>query len=231
MDGGPSTGPSDHGMMSSSTAPTSSRVSPSPRSPANHFNPNTSTDNAPPYWTRAANRNDTQASFDSLAGRGITMADNTTDTSETNAACWAKSVTITDHSEVKGGALNVGAFVVWHITIETLSVRPFVPALTISLPPPPPPPTHRHLTSHPGFTNPPPQAVLRLRHPPSQPSHDLPSLRSIDAAIAAEGGSSEVQTQFFGEEGERVAVFFELCAAESGVCEGASYEGVFVWLI
>lgn len=127
MDGGVSTISSNHGIMPPKTEPSSSRPSPSPCSPKNKFDPNGSNENAPPYWTRDHNRTDTVASFDSLMGRGITMADNTTDTSETNAACWAKSVTIQDYETVSGNSLNVGAFVVYNIVIETLSVRTFFP--------------------------------------------------------------------------------------------------------
>lgn len=125
MDGGVRAHSSNHGIMPPKTEPSSSRLSPSPRSPKSKFDPNTSNENAPPYWTRDHNRTDTVASFDSLMGRGITMADNTTDTSETNAACWAKSVTIEDYETVSGNSLNVGAFVVYNIVIETLTVSIF----------------------------------------------------------------------------------------------------------
>lgn len=39
-----------------------------------------------------------------------------------NRACWAKSVQVTDYVIVNGSATNIGAFVVWNIRVETLSV-------------------------------------------------------------------------------------------------------------
>ncbi len=39
-----------------------------------------------------------------------------------NRGCWAKSVEVTDHVLVNGSATNIGAFAVWNIRVETLSV-------------------------------------------------------------------------------------------------------------
>jgi hypothetical protein len=39
-----------------------------------------------------------------------------------NNACWAKSVEIVDYIVVNGSATNIGAFVVWIIRVETLTV-------------------------------------------------------------------------------------------------------------
>jgi hypothetical protein len=54
----------------------------------------------------------------------ITLRDNdTSEPNDRNNACWAKSVEIADYTVVNGGAAtNVGAFVVWNIRVETLSV-------------------------------------------------------------------------------------------------------------
>ncbi|SPQ17821.1 9eda1d02-97a9-46ea-99e0-76b6f4f05b7b [Thermothielavioides terrestris] len=38
-----------------------------------------------------------------------------------NRACWARSVQVTDYVLVNGSATNIGAFVVWHIRVETLN--------------------------------------------------------------------------------------------------------------
>lgn len=42
-----------------------------------------------------------------------------------NKACWAKSVEVTNYVIVNGSATNIGAFVVWNIRVQTLSVSPF----------------------------------------------------------------------------------------------------------
>jgi hypothetical protein len=39
-----------------------------------------------------------------------------------NRACWARSVEVVNHVVVNGSATNIGAFVVWNIRVETLSV-------------------------------------------------------------------------------------------------------------
>ncbi|KAK4041541.1 Phox homologous domain-containing protein [Parachaetomium inaequale] len=38
-----------------------------------------------------------------------------------NRACWARSVQVTDYVLVNGSTTNIGAFVVWHIRVETLN--------------------------------------------------------------------------------------------------------------
>lgn len=43
-----------------------------------------------------------------------------------NKACWAKSVEVTNYVIVNGSATNIGAFVVWNIRVQTLSVRLFI---------------------------------------------------------------------------------------------------------
>jgi hypothetical protein len=55
---------------------------------------------------------------------GITMRDNEmNEQSERNSACWARSVQVRDYVIVNGSATNIGAFVVWNIKVETLTVR------------------------------------------------------------------------------------------------------------
>lgn len=89
--------------------------------------------------------NSLNLSTESLVPGAITLQDNEADgepqdrepeASETrtsygrdrNKACWAKSVEVTDYVIVNGSTTNIGAFVVWNIRVQTLSV---------SRPPPP----------------------------------------------------------------------------------------------
>jgi hypothetical protein len=123
---------------------------------------------SPPYWTTTATtgtgtgtgqsrgpQHGRHASAESISGGMITLRDNENSDSLVadvrNHACWAKSVDITDHVVVNGSATNIGAFVVWNVRVETLSVciffvSPSLPSslflvlLPCSIPPPPPPP-------------------------------------------------------------------------------------------
>jgi hypothetical protein len=93
-------------------------------SPAAVGSPNSAT--TPPYG-RSPNmhqRNISNISTESALPAGaIRLRDNeTSDHSDRNRACWAKSVEITGHTVVNGSATNIGAFVVWIIKVETLSV-------------------------------------------------------------------------------------------------------------
>ncbi|OBT70138.1 hypothetical protein VE03_00576 [Pseudogymnoascus sp. 23342-1-I1] len=94
--------------------------------PAPPFPPPTETSSpvtSPPYWVQSSHkRSASQVSVDSvLHGGGITLHDNTTGYSDSNDACWARSVTIDEHAVVNGNRTGIGAFVVWNIQIETLS--------------------------------------------------------------------------------------------------------------
>lgn len=81
---------------------------------------------SPPYWKHASGhqRNLSNLSTDSFVPSGaITLRDNeTNEHNDRNNACWAKSVEVKDHTIVNGSATNIGAFVVWIIRVETLSV-------------------------------------------------------------------------------------------------------------
>jgi hypothetical protein len=87
----------------------------------------------PPYWknTNTHQRNISSLSADSFLPAGaITLLDNdTSEHDDRNSACWAKSVEIVDYTVVNGGATSVGAFVVWNVRVETLTVHgvPFLP--------------------------------------------------------------------------------------------------------
>lgn len=80
---------------------------------------------SPPYWLMNGTghrRSISNMSAESVVPIGaITMRDNeASGRDERNKACWAKSVSITDHVIVNGSATNIGAFVVWTIRVETL---------------------------------------------------------------------------------------------------------------
>jgi hypothetical protein len=100
---------------------------------------------SPPYWLARHARTASSISQESVLPHGaITLQDNEDNhqagdaTSfgrendlgssaeygrDRNSACWAKSVEIIDHVTVNGSATNIGAFVVWVIRVETLTVR------------------------------------------------------------------------------------------------------------
>ncbi|PQE22607.1 PX domain-containing protein [Rutstroemia sp. NJR-2017a BVV2] len=85
--------------------------------------PSTSPITSPPYWHQAHQRSVSSASIESVGHAGITLQDNTDGEDAKNEACWAKSVYIEDHVVINGGKTNIGnigAFVVWNITVETL---------------------------------------------------------------------------------------------------------------
>jgi hypothetical protein len=92
---------------------------------------------SPPYWAvhhhGAHSRGASNVSVESVLPIGaITLQDNEHDDGpggsnvygrDRNRACWAKSVNITDYVMVNGSTTNIGAFIVWNIRVETLSVR------------------------------------------------------------------------------------------------------------
>lgn len=93
--------------------------------------------NSPPYWKPSSlpghQRTISDVSTDSMLPFGaITLRDNeTSEHNDRNNACWAKSVEVRDHTVVNGSATNIGAFVVWIIRVETLSVCPVFPFAAI----------------------------------------------------------------------------------------------------
>ncbi|KAI0007623.1 PX domain-containing protein [Xylariaceae sp. FL0662B] len=80
---------------------------------------------SPPYWInnhQTHSRNESSASVESIPVGGIILRDNENSSiDERGNACWAKSVEITDYVTVNGSTINIGAFVVWNIRVETLS--------------------------------------------------------------------------------------------------------------
>lgn len=81
----------------------------------------------PPYWTNSGSNKShqrTASDLSDLPAGAITLRDNENleDQDDRNNACWAKSVEIVDHTVVNGGATGIGAFVVYIIKVETLTV-------------------------------------------------------------------------------------------------------------
>jgi hypothetical protein len=75
----------------------------------------------------AVSRHARTTSVDSLSAIGgfITLRDNESSGADDarNSACWARAVEVTDHVVVNGTAVgHIGAFAVWNIRVETLSV-------------------------------------------------------------------------------------------------------------
>lgn len=94
---------------------------------------------SPPYWKmsdahstsnnrtiRPPNGHVRSVSVESVLPAGaITLLDNESSVLQArdrNAACWARSVEVTNHIVINGSTTNIGAFVVWNIKVETLSV-------------------------------------------------------------------------------------------------------------
>lgn len=97
---------------------------------------------SPPYWQLNVNdgsasrpyssHNRTVSAESVLPAGAIQLQDNEDVSSEAgngdvsgrdrNRACWARSVEVASHVVVNGSATNIGAFVVWNIRVETLTV-------------------------------------------------------------------------------------------------------------
>ncbi|KAL7901811.1 Phox homologous domain-containing protein [Trichoderma sp. SZMC 28014] len=78
----------------------------------------------PPYWPHASlhQRNISNMSTESfLPAEAIRLRDNDANDDDRNSACWAKSVEITDFIFVNGSNTNIGAFIVWNISVETMN--------------------------------------------------------------------------------------------------------------
>lgn len=75
---------------------------------------------SPPYWVQSHQRSFSNISVETIADGAITLQDNTDGGDTKNDACWAKSVCIEDYVIVNGSRTNIGAFVTWNITVETL---------------------------------------------------------------------------------------------------------------
>ncbi|KAK5172226.1 PX domain-containing protein ypt35 [Saxophila tyrrhenica] len=79
------------------------------------------TSDAPPYWTRH-DRTISSASYHSIGRPGggpILLEDHSEETHELSRGCWAKSASIDEYVLVSGPT-GIGAYVVWHCTVQTL---------------------------------------------------------------------------------------------------------------
>lgn len=114
---------------STSSRPNDTNVREGGGSPLNNDSPIVSPVTSPPYWLNAHTfasshaRNSSTTSVDSIPPGGIVLQDNENSrySQDRNAACWAKSVEVTDFVIVNGSTTNIGAFVVWNIRVETLT--------------------------------------------------------------------------------------------------------------
>jgi len=77
---------------------------------------------SPPYWVQSHHRSVSNISIETIADGAITLQDNTHGEDPRNNACWAKNVWIEDYVIVNGSRTNIGAFVTWNITVETLQI-------------------------------------------------------------------------------------------------------------
>jgi len=114
MNGGPASS-SKHALDTSVQAA-------QPRSTADHSSDSlvTSPISSPPYWVQSHQRRISNISVETIADGAITLQDNTDGEDTKNKACWAKNVYIEDFIIINGSRTNIGAFVTWNITVETL---------------------------------------------------------------------------------------------------------------
>ncbi|CCU81436.1 PX domain-containing protein [Blumeria hordei DH14] len=74
---------------------------------------------SPSYWIKPSQRPLSIASVDS-ADYAITLRDNTKGDSSKQKICWAKSAHIENHVIISDNRTDIGAFVVWKITVEMM---------------------------------------------------------------------------------------------------------------
>lgn len=196
----PSTSRNDNVPGFSSYASSESTVSPtSPRSSFDRY---------------SLSRTMTSASIDSLmagGGGGITLRDNENSSlDDRGSACWARSVVIRDYVIVNGGTTSIGAFVVWNVRVETLSVSVTlvgteggqddneVQAADT---------TTRYDTGKPYEYL---QAILRIRRVAQPASPQFPEVRGRCARTPTQERNLQVSPQLLREEAGRATVFFEV---------------------
>jgi len=76
---------------------------------------------APLFWTtRQHSRTTSYHSISHLGPGTIQLEDHSEEQHEQSQGCWARSVTVDDYTVVSGGSGNLGAYVVWHLTVSTL---------------------------------------------------------------------------------------------------------------
>lgn len=74
---------------------------------------------SPPYWIKTSHRPLSIASVEST-DYAITLRDNTKGDSSKQKICWAKSAHIENYVIISDNRTDIGAFVVWKITLEMM---------------------------------------------------------------------------------------------------------------
>lgn len=104
----------------------SSKPDQQPTSPVSPSTAESSPVTSPPYWVPSHRPTVSNISIESIAPGAIRLQDNTDGRDDKNEACWAKGVHIDDYVVINGSRTGIGAFVVWNVTVETLSVSKHV---------------------------------------------------------------------------------------------------------
>lgn len=100
----------------------SSKPDQPPTTPVSPSTAESSPVTSPPYWVQSHARTVSNISVESIAPGAIRLQDNTDGLDDRNEACWAKGVHIDDYVVINGSRTGIGAFVVWNVTVDTLSV-------------------------------------------------------------------------------------------------------------
>lgn len=121
-----------HGTLTTMNNPSKPDQQPTtPESPCSPSTPESPQVISPPYWAQSHTRSVSNISIESIVPGTITLQDNTEGHDDNNRACWAKGVHIDDYVVVNGSRTGIGAFVVWNVTVETLSVSATVCAVPL----------------------------------------------------------------------------------------------------
>lgn len=86
-----------------------------------HAGSNGHVTDAPPYWSRHG-RTVSSASYHSIGQHRptpILLEDHSEESHELSQGCWAKSASIDEYVLVSGPT-GIGAYIVWHCTVQTL---------------------------------------------------------------------------------------------------------------
>jgi hypothetical protein len=165
-----------HGSPTATDKP--SNLDQQPISPVSSSTAEGSPVTSPPYWVHSHRRTVSNISIESIASGAIRLQDNTDGRDDKNEACWAKGVRIDDYVVINGNRTGIGAFVVWNVTVETLSVGNELPVTGTLV---------RTFTDirRSGRVHTYTKTILGIRRPPKQASPDVSSLRGCYAATAS----------------------------------------------
>ena len=78
------------------------------------------TDASPLFWSTRHSRSTSYHSISHLSPGTIQLEDHSEEQHEQSQGCWARSVIVDDYTVVSGTTGNLGAYVVWHLTVSTL---------------------------------------------------------------------------------------------------------------